>query len=434
VTVEDRLRATTEAVTAAMRPLRPLDLRPDAADAQAPAKPHRTRLRGRWQGQLIPLAAAMAVIAVAATLVAVKGLTGAGSGSPATPATTSTSTTTVSNGVPQYFVEINNIVGTTVRGVPEGDAFVGDTSTGKPLSVFKPPSDTVFTNLAGSSDGRTFVWEAIPRSGQLQDTWYVLRLTPGAAHPAQLTRVPIAVSPHADLEGLAVSPDGRTLAIMLQATIDRINGYVDGAPTSNPVMLRTYSLATGRMLRTWTAPVSDSTQFAFLDLSWLDDGHTLAFLYPGLATQRYVRTLNVAGPGSNLIANSRVVFAVPTGHTCDGSLLMTADGKSVICGTFGPNNGWCTTGQLAFNAYSVATGKLERTLYQYQGRCNFGTATVVWAKSATLAIGWTAVSKPVSPDPPITNLVGVITPGKFTSLSGIPVGNGGYEVPSMIAF
>jgi hypothetical protein len=448
VSTDDRIRAATQATAATVREIRPLAL-PDElpAPARRPRRARRssrsgpgrgTRLNGRgprdWGSWLIPLAAAVAVVAAAATLVAVRSLSGAGSGSQSTPAATSTSTTSLSNGVPQYFVEINNIVGSSVRGVAKGDAFVGDTSTGKPLAVFKPPSDGGFNEVAGSSDGRTFVLEAGTRSGQPEDIWYVLRLTPGAARPVQLTRIPIASPPaHAFLEGLAVSPDGRTLAIMLQAAGTTAKGGVQMS-ASGPATLRTYSLTTDQVLRTWTAPVSDSSLFAFDDLSWLDDGHTLAFVYPAMATQRYVRTLNTDNRGTNLITDSRTVFSVPTGHTCDAPLLMTADGKSVICGNFGPNNGWCTTGQLAVTAYSVATGKLERTLYQYKGGCNFGTATVVWAKSSTLAIGWIALSKPVSRDPPITNMVGVIAPGKFTSLSNIPVGRGGYEMPSMIAF
>jgi hypothetical protein len=128
------------------------------------------------------------------------------------------------------------------------------------------------------------------------------------------------------------------------------------------------------------------------------------------------------------------VFSVPAGHACDSTLLMTADGKSVICGNLAPNSGWCATGQLAFTAYSVATGKLDRTLYRYQGGCHFGTATVVWAKSAALAIGWIAVSKPVTPYPSLTNEVGVLSQGKFTTLPSIQLGSGGYELPSMVAF
>ncbi len=83
MTVNDRLRATTNAVTASMREVRPLTLPPDAAPLppdphpdrhrrRSPAAPgHRSRRWPGWGSWLIPLAAAVAVIAVATTLVTV---------------------------------------------------------------------------------------------------------------------------------------------------------------------------------------------------------------------------------------------------------------------------------------------------------------------------------------------------------------------------
>ena len=438
MTVEDRLRATTEAVTESMRPVRPLDLQPHETDTQAPARPRRIRLPGRLRAQLVPLAAAMAVIAVAATLVTVRGLTGTDSGSRPTPAATSTSTAPLPSGVPRYYVALTD-TGTSKGGAPMRNAFLGDASTGKVLATFKPPSDAVFDYAAASADDRTFVLEASEgphlgpsgseRSGAGPTTniWYVLRLPLSAAGQARLTRVPIASPP--STESVAVSPDGRSLAVLSQAT----SAVARTVKPSGLTTLRTYSLATGHVLRAWTAPVSDSSLYAFEDLTWLDDGHTLSFVYPNMAAQRYVRTLDITNPGTNLIADSRTVFSVPTGHTCDYFLLMTADGKSVICGVMAVNSGWCTTGQLAFTAYSVATGKLERVLYRYQGGCHFGTALVVWAKSATLAIGWFDVSKPVTPYLPVANTVGVVTPGKFTRLP-VALRAGTEEAPGNVAF
>lgn len=101
--VEDRLRATTEAVTKSMRPVRPLDLTRDPTDARTAPKPRRARPARRWPGWLVPLAAAAAVIAVAATLVAVRNLSDAGPGSTVTPAATSTAET-LPDGVPRYYV------------------------------------------------------------------------------------------------------------------------------------------------------------------------------------------------------------------------------------------------------------------------------------------------------------------------------------------
>jgi hypothetical protein len=359
----------------------------------------------------------VAIIAVAATLVAVRNLSGAGPGPAVAP--TATPTAVLPGGVPRYYVALTD-TGTSKGGLPIWNAVLADASTGKRLATFKPPANASFDNVAASSDGRTFVLEAtdypgppgLMRSGAVPRSiiWYVLRLPLGAVGQARLTRVPIAAL--VGTQALAVSPDGRTLAVVAQA--DREVGIVVKA--SGPTTLRTYSLATGQLVRTWTAPLASSSVLEFEDLTWLDDGHTLAFVYPNDAAKRYVRALNVSSPGTSLIADSRVVFSVPTGHTCEGELRLTSDGKAVICGGFAANGGSCTTGQLALNVYSVATGKLERALYRYQGGCHFGFAMVVWAKSATLAIGLIMVSKPINPQPPLTTILGVGTPGKFTAL------------------
>ncbi len=440
MTVEDRLRATTEAVTASMRPVRPLTLAPGPSGARPAAKPGRTRPPRRWPGWLVPLAAAVAVVAVAVALVAVRNLSDARPGSPVTPAASATATAQLPNGIPRYYVALTDI-GTSKGGAPMRNAFLADASTGRRLATFKPPSDAIFTYAAASSDDRTFVLEAnegsdVGPSGSMMGSgsvlpsniWYVLRLPAGAADRAQLTRVPIA-SGDAAVRGVAVSPDASTLAVLSQAYSDAAHQV----KLSGPITLRTFSLATGQLLRTWTASLPGSEVTAFGDLTWLDDGHTLAFTYPDLATQRYVRTLNITSPGTNLIADSRAVFTVPTGHTCNSSLLLTADGKAVICGVFAANSGWCTTGQLALNVYSVATGRLEHVLYRYQGGCKLGTAQVVWAKSAALAIGVIEVSKPGVADYAFTNMVVAGTPGKSTSLPATIAGGGGVA-PGSVAF
>ncbi len=160
MTVEDRLRATTGAVSEAMRPVRPLELPPAPAEDHVSARPRRVRQPRRWPGWLIPLAAAMAVIAVAATLVTVRSLSAAGPGSRPAPASTSTP----ANGIPRYYVSLKD-AGTSPKGAVERNAFLADTRTGKQLAAFKPPSDALFAYAVGSSDGRTFVLEAAAGPG-----------------------------------------------------------------------------------------------------------------------------------------------------------------------------------------------------------------------------------------------------------------------------
>lgn len=254
------------------------------------------------------------------------------------------------------------------------NAFLGDAVTGKRVATFDPPPNGIFDQVAASADGKTFVLkamtgQALGPSGVERDVgtskpteiWYMLRLRPGAVGQPQLTRIPMASTPlDAGTEVLAVSPDGRELAIMSDGQ-GNASGYV---------VLRTYSLATGRLVRTWAGPPSRSWIAGFSDLTWLDDDHTLAFAYPSGAAHWDVSTLNTATPGGDLTFRSRVAFSVPTGHTCNNSLTLTSDGKSVICGVLAANSGWCATGQLALNVYSVATGKLERVLYRYKGSCH----------------------------------------------------------------
>jgi hypothetical protein len=468
VSVEERLRATTEAVTAAMRPVRPLDLPANLSDARPAAKPDRARLPRRWPGRLVPVAAAAAVIAVAATPVAVRNLSGAGADRPVTPAATST---TLPSGVPRYYVALTDI-STSKEGALVRNAFLGDAGTGKRLATFKPPSDVMFTGVAAAADDKTFVLDAVvgpdvgtsgsraKASGSLVETspslvetspspvemsgsparlslsaprshiFYVLRLTPGAAHQAQLSRIPMASSfTDAATWGLAVSPDGRTLAIGFQAGV---NDAAHKTPIG-PLTLRTYSLATGQALHTWTEPTTRSFPYSVIDpdnsvrLSWLDDGHTLAFNDGPLSTHQVIRTLDTNRPGTQLIAGSEPVFTVPGGCYAP---LVTSDGQAVICGTLVEKHG-CVNGVPELTAYSVATGKLERVLYR--GGCSLVPPQAEWAESGTLAIGDILISKAVNPLQPVTNTIGVTTPGKFTSLP-VTLKGGSYNSPGAIAF
>jgi hypothetical protein len=422
VTIEDRLRATTEAVTEAMYPVRPLDLRSSAAAAPAPAKYRRPRRPVRWSGWLIPLAAAMAVIAVAATLVAVRSLPGAGPGSPPAPASP------LSSGVPRYYVAAG-LMGRD--GAPTQNAALADVSTGKQLATFSPPNNMFFAYIAAAADDATFVLLArplgpgTPKAGQPSYIWYMLRLPPGAPQRATLTRVPIAaLAADTVVIGLAVSPDGRTLAALFQVT-----SHVAGKKAAAyHLMMRTYSLATGQALRTWSepdGPLSPTGPGTF-NVSWLNDGRTLAFAAATRTAPVEIRFLNTTSPGANLAADSRPVFSPPAGDAC-GSLLLTADGKVAVCGSTAPDPSSCAKGQVDVTAYSVATGKLERVLYRYRGGCQpLGTVQVMWAGPGPAAVG--AVFLGSGKD----NRIGLMTPGKFTPLPIVDLSSA-YD-PGTIAF
>ena len=432
MSIETRIRAATEATAATVSEIRPLTL----PAGPAPARPHwfRSLRPGRpWGNWLIPLAAAAAVIAVAATLVAVKSFSAAGPGSHPAPA--SSSTAALPGGFPRYYAA-ESTTGPVTRATET--EVVGDARTGKLLATFKPPKGVAFGTVAAAANDRTFVVEAQERLPTIPTwswelSWYVLQLTPGAAQPVRLARIPVT-DPFitAQVSTVAVSPDGSSFAVVFRAA-STSNYEVTGA---DPLTLRTYSVATGRLLRSWTAPLTQQRDlYSVGGLTWLDDGQTLAYAYPADKVQRVVRTLNVTSPGTNLIAGSRTVFTVPDGHTCDSALLITGDGKSVICGVFATNNGWCTTGQLTLDAYSVATGKLDRVLYRYQGKCQMGTTVALWARSAGLAVALITITKPARPPAfgPLTARVGLLTPGRFTSLPVTMAGMADEDF-SLIAF
>jgi hypothetical protein len=227
-----------------------------------------------------------------------------------------------------------------------------------------------------------------------------------------------------------LSPDAKTVALLVWPN----HG---GIPTKTS-MLRTYSVATGQLLRTWTGPAplpvngviaTSSTADNVAELSWLASGTQLAFTYPGLT----LRLLDTTRPGTNLMADSRPVFTPPaTGAGCFQALL-TPDGRTVLCSSQ-PRNTGCRKTALEIEAYSAATGKLEGVLYRDTGRCLAADTQFLWVGSATSAVIQlqTASAPTGRPSLVITRIVGVLTPGKVTPLHFPPVAVG--SGPSLIAF
>jgi hypothetical protein len=424
MSIEDRVRAATEATAATVDEIRPLTFPADPA----PARPRRSRSprAGRgWGNWLIPLAAAVAVIAVAASLAVVRGLSATGSKSPA-PASTSTSG--LPGGLPRYYVAMayqpNNPKGGLIQ-----SAYLADTSTARHLAPVNPPSDAMFNYVTASSDGTTFVLRALagPNYGPsgvkftnneyktgipASTLWFVLRVNQGDPGQSRLTRVPIAASAFKNMGilGEAVSPDGRTLAVLSMGS--ELIG-LKPATTVAPTMLRTYSLATGQLLRTWTYPTR-SLRTPPESLAWLNDGHTLAFVYPSFNAPERIRTLNTLSPGTSLIADSRPVFSVPAAYNTP---TITADGKSVVCGSYTQPKTGCVKGAINLTAYSVATGKLEGVVYRYPRTCYFGGIQVQWAASATLAIAEVVYNTSAPGHPQLMQTVGVVPPGKPAPLN-----------------
>jgi hypothetical protein len=289
--------------------------------------------------------------------------------------------------VPGYCVAIDG------TGTGHGPLIVGDDLTGKTIATVSPPHGVEFTSVRGTSDDRTFAVAADVLSTPDRYTWYLVRISPGSAHPYQLTALPIAMPVNTPAASdYALSPDGQELAIESQSSTRSSSGWV--------TTLGIYSVSSGAKLRAWTMTTATAESGpAQLTLSWLPDGRQLAFSTVQSTSadvlSARLRTLDVTGSGTSLMTASRALRTVPlSGASTCWTMHLTPDGGTVVCGTpydwvsgHGSSAG-CPQGGLEFTAYSVLTGKPIRVLYQYREACSDGWTFVPWtAASATEIIG-----------------------------------------------
>ncbi len=335
-----------------------------------------------------------------------------------------------------------------IRAIGYQDAIVGDSRTGKVLATVKTPAHSGFAGVTGAADDRTFVIDATsateptkPNHGTPAHAHVVpAPHRAGTQHPAELTKLPIALpDSSAGVVGLALSPDAGTLAVLSEPGQGSPAGG-SGQGTGGPFTLRTFSLVTGKPLRTWTAPAgkisitvpggSDNEA----GLTWTADGRTLAFMFPPSAWPGYERTLNVTGKGTSLLADSQSVLAIPSPGKQDNclSLLLASDGRTIVCGTETTGTHGCSQQEPQFSLYSAATGKLTRVLYRYQGTCFSGEADVAWAGAGGTAIGVIAAERIVGTRATTDWEVGVLAAGKFTPLH-VPMPTDYYD-PGQLAF
>jgi hypothetical protein len=273
---------------------------------------------------------------------------------------------------------------------------MGDTRTGKLVTTIKPPAGETFGGLTGAADDRTFVvaaWQFPAPEGLFTGNpaaWYLLRVTPGAG--AVLTKLPIPGQPSGTMvDGVALSPDGRELAVMFQ------RGVWFKGPTG-PLTLTVYSIPAGKALRTWTADTKGFPagygwywgRYSNSSVTWLADGHTLAFDFGindgengpplgGVFGGLTVRTLDLARPGHDLLAASKVVLSQKADKLprCD-TLQVTADGRTALCGTQAGTGTAQPASVPEFIEYSLATSK-PHVMYRLKGTWALAIADVLWA-------------------------------------------------------
>jgi hypothetical protein len=437
---EDRARAAMRAIASTVDDAPPLRLETAADELRSPARGPR-----RWRTWAAPLTAAAVVVALAIALVIVKDIPN-GSAVPANRATAAPGAASV----PRYFVALRQLAGDMNSGNQRNDIVVGDSLTGKTLATLAPPARTAFESVSAAADDRTFLIFAVTsstgsfavntKSATLTGDFYEVRLAPGTAHPATLTRLPVKpqtepasygrlnVGAFVDSFSTAVSLSGQELAVPEEA-----------AP--HGLTVKVFSVATGRLLHQWTSQDLNVTQEA--SLAWIDGDRELAVLTRNnvvpvpngyAATDSIVRELPVAGPVSgDLVADGKVVFNVKTVKNpltalqecvepvVGGPVLISADGKTFSCPTAG---GWGAVDHLSFHTYPLAastTATAPGTIdYQvtYQGDLRYAP-DILWISPTgdTQVASLTPISFESSPAVIAKGMrIGVTSHGKFTPL------------------
>lgn len=352
-----------------------------------------------------PLTAAAVVAAIAVGLTAVRDARNAPSASPAPPAVSAAGT------VPRYYVALNNPSGKQFLDEPltspadRAGLVLGDLRTGKRLAAVSPPKGQTFGGVTAAADDRTFVaatWKFPAQVGIFSSNpaaWYLLRLAAGSGTAkVTLAKLSIPAQPRGTMvSGIALSPNGRELAVMFQ------RGVFFTGPIG-PLTLQVYSIPSGKIVHTWTESTRIPKGFGWYwgrysnsSMTWLADGRTLAFDYGGLTGENgppfggafhnvTIRTLNTTRQGHGLIADSKAVFSLENsldkngGYSCL-TLQLTADGKTVLCGTYGGGAPASSSHAPRVIAYSVKTGQ-SRIVYERKGAYGAAVAEVLWASGS----------------------------------------------------
>ena len=433
MSVEDRLRAAARARTDVVHNVRPLEF-PD----EMPAPVRRSLRTSRWLSWGAPVAAAALVTAVAVALVLLR-QAGGPQPRPSAPASGSTAAASI----PRYYVELADAGNTS----DQLKAIVGDDRNGRLIADLHPTATQNFYGVTAAADDRTFVVMNYDNLNP-QTTWYLLRIAPYTAHPARLTKLPIKpVVAH--VSGLALSPDGRELAIMYRTATTATNAKT---------FLTVYSMSSGAALNTWRMNGPQNNEIGQdgngVGLTWVNGDRTLDFRWaippretsPGkfVPGQETLRALDVTAGGHDLMADSRQVMQFPAWVTDKQTHTWTepcanvlpASGGTVVCGSAGGSDvsGVEARVPLSYTGYSTATGKPLRVIYRFDGPVLNANLQVLWTDPsgshaiAHLLIALKGVKVPGG------DKFGVIGGGRFTPLPGLVVPNGSVDNAGGIAF
>jgi hypothetical protein len=341
-------------------------------------------------------------------------------------------------------VALKQLAGDVNSPTQRNDIVVGDSLTGKILATIKPPASTAFESVTAAADDRTFIVFGVTSStgsfdpgskgATLTGGWYEVRLAPGTAVPARLTRLPIKPQ---ILPGSALYRLVNSSAALLSGSGQQLAVPEWTAP--HGLAVKVFSVATGQLLHDWTT--TDSSYAQEISLAWIDGDRKLALVSryqippaksPGyVKTNVTVREWPVSGPASgDLLADSKVAWNVETAKNplttvqlcvapvMGGPVLISADGKTLSCTTAG---GWGPTDHLSFHTYpltasttATARGTIDyQVTYTNEGRY---IPEVLWTSPS----GGTMIGAlfPYDGDPAVVNgtRIGVISQGTFTPL------------------
>jgi len=319
----------------------------------------RRRRAVRW---LVPAAAAASVIGVIAAVGLIAG--GAATGRPGTtgPAPTASEPSgpapTVPAGLmPHYYVTAYQTFAGSGGSVVTFAA-VHDSATGATLATVRVPTLTSQGGTGGLSitaagDGRTFVITEAPGSRVVG--FYLLHVAAGG-RSATLRSLPVSLPGQLSLTDLALSPDGRRLAMDVQDC---------GARTCRYTGIRVVTLASGAV-SSWTTPANGFP----LNVSWVGNDR-LAFEWqsgvrtPPAGQHTGYRLLSLGGAGRELLAARPIGSpgAEPTYYV--PRALVTANGAVVITSTVRnlPDASGSDTVVAEVVELSARTGQLLRVLH-----------------------------------------------------------------------
>jgi hypothetical protein len=343
-TIEDRIRSAARAAADTVTP-------DDVPPLRLPARRARRSwsFGSAWKRRLAPAAAAVAVaVVVIATLTVARAMHNSAP-VPSPPATGTISSLVASGQVPPYYVAIN----------AGGDAVVRATATGRTLATIRPSAPaSMIVAVTVAADDRTFILDeqqyAVPETSANQAVqtrnFYLGRLN-SAGQPGALNLV-LTLPAGQKVTGIALSPDGSKLALAVERSQHNLGINVYGLPHSST-------------FRTWTATagtIGYGTDDA-KTLSWTTDGSTLAFAWDGNG----VRLLNLKASSDNLLTASRPAAFGGTGQgwLCDYNLLLTPDGKTLVCGARVRSPESVSNDEIGYPEFAATTGKLVRVLGQH---------------------------------------------------------------------